>query len=368
MVTLYDYDKNYIKENLTIDNIFELLAELGGDPIRQNDDILISITICHGGDSHKLYYYDNTKLFHCFTGCDDSSFDIFELVRKVKSRELGVTWELPFAIDFVAQYFGYSPIKNKRDINILDDWKIFSSYDRIKNINPETKEIELKEYDKTILQNLPQPIIVPWIKDNISKETMELFNIRYDPINCGAVIPHYDLNNRLIGIRERSFVLEDIEKYGKYRPAIFGGKMYNHPLSYNLYGLNMNKDNIMNIKKAILFEAEKSVMQYETMFGRENNISVASCGINLITYQAWLLINLGIDELIIGWDKQFQTLGDEEYTKLINNLKGIYKKYGKYVKISFIFDKKNILSYKAAPIETTKENFLKLFKERIDLY
>ena len=40
--------------------------------------------------SHKLYYYDNTKLFKCYTGgcsADGSdAFDIFELTRKVKRK------------------------------------------------------------------------------------------------------------------------------------------------------------------------------------------------------------------------------------------------------------------------------------------
>ena len=72
---IYDYDKDEIKNNLDILQVKELVAELGGDPYIQNN-ILMSRTICHGGDSHKLYYYDNSHLFHCFTECGES-FDIF---------------------------------------------------------------------------------------------------------------------------------------------------------------------------------------------------------------------------------------------------------------------------------------------------
>jgi hypothetical protein len=53
-----------IKNNLSIDQIFDLLISLGADPVLK-DDIIMCRTICHGGDSHKLYYYDNTKLFRC---------------------------------------------------------------------------------------------------------------------------------------------------------------------------------------------------------------------------------------------------------------------------------------------------------------
>ena len=83
---IYDYDKDEIKNSLEINQIMEIVAELGGEPMLQNE-VLVCKTICHGGDSHKLYYYDNTKLFRCYTGCAEPTFDIFELVRKVKARE-----------------------------------------------------------------------------------------------------------------------------------------------------------------------------------------------------------------------------------------------------------------------------------------
>ena len=52
-------DKDTLKNELTIDQVFGLVAELGGDP-RMNNGSFVSRTICHGGDSHKLYYYNNT--------------------------------------------------------------------------------------------------------------------------------------------------------------------------------------------------------------------------------------------------------------------------------------------------------------------
>ena len=40
----------------------------------------------------------------------------------------------------------------------------------------------------------------------------------------------------------------------------------------NLYGLNWAKENIKIFKKAIVVESEKSVLQYMTFMGIENNI------------------------------------------------------------------------------------------------
>ena len=113
MELLYDYNKDEIKNSLTIEQVTEYVAELGGEP-NPLPDIILCKTICHGGDSHKLYYYDNTKLFKCYTGgcsADGSdAFDIFELTRKVMSREQPKAredsdWNLPEAIEKVAQYF-----------------------------------------------------------------------------------------------------------------------------------------------------------------------------------------------------------------------------------------------------------------------
>ena len=88
--------------------------------------------------------------------------------------------------------------------------------------------------------------------------------------------------------------------------------MYNHALGYNLYNLNHSKNNIKAIKKAIIFEGEKSTLLYASYFGIDNDISVAVCGSSLTTYQIQLLKSLDVEEIIIAFDKQFKELGDDE--------------------------------------------------------
>lgn len=58
------YDKDEIKNSLTIDEVFNLVAEFGGEPIMKGESLFTAKTICHnnfGEGSHKLYYYDNTN-------------------------------------------------------------------------------------------------------------------------------------------------------------------------------------------------------------------------------------------------------------------------------------------------------------------
>ena len=371
----YEYNLEEIKEQLTIGQVTELVAELHGEPI-QKGNVLICKTICHHSVNeldeagHKLYYYDNTHLFRCYTGCAEPTFDIFELVRKVKERELGQEYTLPAAVKYVADYFGYSP--NDRhsfdQLTIKDDLVYLSNLNRIKDISLQTQTVELKTYDGSFLKNLPRPVIQPWVEDNITKETMDYFDICYDPRNCGVVIPHYDINGGLIGVRERTLIQEVAKKYGKYMPMKIGKQMYNHPLSFSLYGIYQNQDNIRRARKAIVLEGEKSVLQLDNILGRENNIGVACCGSSFITYQAWLLIGLGVEEIIVGLDRQFKELNDKEHQKLVKNLKNIHYKYGKYVRISYLFDKEMITPYKSSPTDCGSEIFFNLYKNRVNLY
>jgi hypothetical protein len=370
---MYQYDKDFIKQNLSLEQIEALINELGGEPERHGE-IIVSKTICHGGDSHKLYYYPNTTLFKCYTDCSDT-FDVFELIRRVFSREKpkprkDSEWTLPEAIDFIARKFGYAPNQQifENTLEIEEDLKLLEKYDRIKDIDVNTQEVELKEYNATFLEHLPHPLIRPWLEEGISKEVMDAANICYDPKNQGIVIPHYDINNRLVGIRERTLITEQAENYGKYMPARIGRQMYNHPLSFNLYNLNHSKNNIQRMEKAFVFEGEKSTLKYRSYFGENNDLSVSICGSSIINYQVWLLIQQGAKEIIICLDKQFQETGDDEFKKLVKNLKGIHNKYGKYVTISYMFDKNNLLDYKDSPIDKSKEVFLELYKRRVNLY
>ena len=372
-----------IKNNLTIKQIYEFLLEFGGEP-QIHDNIIISRTICHnppGHGSFKLYYYDNTKLFKCYTACPENSFDIFELTLKIKklagekivywSKDASQTsrsWGLPDAIRYVAIYYGFETPEEKfseKGIE-LQDWKILSKLEAKKLQKNRNQIVSLKVFEDTFLKNFPQPKIIPWEKEGITPDIMKAHNICYDPKNQGIIIPHYDINNNLIGIRERTLIKEK-EIYGKYIPATINGKMYNHPLSFNLYNINISKNNIRKIKKVIVYEGEKSCLKHGSYFGLKNDISVAACGSNLINYQVDLLLSLGIQEIIIGFDRQYQELGDEDCRKWTKKLTEINNKYKSKVQISFLWDKEHLLNYKMSPIDNGPEVFIELFKNRIQI-
>ena len=180
-------------------------------------------------------------------------------------------------------------------------------------------------------------------------------------------IPHFDVNGRFVGLRGRAMCEEEAERYGKYRPLKINNVLYNHPLGMNLYNLNKSKNNIATIKKAIVFESEKSSLKYQSYFGIENDISVACCGSSLSNTQIQLLLDYNVEEIVIAFDRQFKEINDDEFIHLKKKLLKLREKFKNYVNISFMFDKDMITGYKSSPIDEGPEKFLQLYKERIVL-
>jgi len=359
------YDKDKLKEALELEQIYDLLELWGGEP-EYSDNGLIAKTICHnalGEGSRKLYYYSNTRLFHCFTGCVDPSFDIFDLAIKVQKNQKGIEWELYDAMCFVASYFGFEGEQQEDKGAELADWQVFSRHklDEVKLPN----KVVLPEYDPIILTRFTYPRIGSWEDEGIKPEIASEHSIGYYAGGEQITIPHFDVDGRLVGIRGRYLAADTADRYGKYRPLYVNKTLYNHPLSMNLYNLNLARPQIEKLHVALVFESEKACMQYASFYGPENDISVAVCGSSISSYHMHLLKEAGAREIIICLDRQFQAIGDDEFKRLTSKLTHLYKKYNSTVKISMVFDRNMITSYKAAPTDEGKEKFEKLLRERI---
>lgn len=102
------YDKNAILKALTKEQVIKIVTDLGSKGYRTDSSgNLIFQTICHGGDSYKLYYYHEPtdqysgRTFHCYTSCSES-FSIFELVIRAK-RVQGITYTWYQAVSYIAK-------------------------------------------------------------------------------------------------------------------------------------------------------------------------------------------------------------------------------------------------------------------------
>ena len=361
----YYYNKDELKNSLEIEQVYDLLDVLGGNPSYSGDDIIISDTICHNlpnEGSHKLYYYDSTKLCHCYTSC--GSFDIFELIIKVAKLQWHKEWELYDAMHYVAQYFGIEGEAPQEEIEELPDWSLF---DRHSFSLPQScgQAIQLPEYNPVILTKFAYPRIISWEDEGISAKVARRNLIGYYPATEQITIPHFDADNRLVGIRGRFLGADMADRFGKYRPLVVNGIQYSHPLSMKLYNLNNSKENISQAKVAVVYESEKSCMKHSSFYGAANDISVACCGSNLSAQQVQMLVRLGVRELVIAFDRDFMEIGDDEFQRLKKKLKSIYKKYNNEIKITAIFDKECITSLHSSPIDESKDKFEYLLKNRI---
>ena len=369
---MINFDKYEIKKQITLDQVFDLLVEWGGDPQYTTSGI-ISTTICHnppGEGSRKLYYYDNEDggLFHCYTGCSDPTFDIFELAIKVANIQENKNYDLNDAVRALAYRFGIIDYIDEEEQSGLEDWKIFNRYDRIDEIEIKDYNVTLKDYDETILSRFNYNVkITPWLEEGMTQESLDNAFIGFYPGGDQITIPHFDKDGRFVGLRGRALNQEEAERYGKYRPIKIGKQLYNHPLGMNLYNLNNSQEHIAAVGKALVFESEKSCLLYQSYFGLDNDISVACCGSNISAYQIHMLIAAGAKEIVICFDRQFQELGDKEHKHQIANFRKLHSKYKNYVNLSFINDRHMITSYKASPVDEGPEKFLKLFKERVIL-
>lgn len=360
-------DSNKVKDMLTTEDIVKLCTSLQGYETNLYDshgNPIFNTFICHGGDSEKLYYFTDSKKFFCFT-CN-SSYDVFELVRRAKGLET-----FKEAYKYVVNFFKLRDFfdDDEEEEKLTSDWDIFQKiqdYSQEVSVEPE----QLQPIQENLLEYF-YPLAAPeeWLKEGISAKIMRYYNIRVDSALQKIIIPHRDINGNLIGIRGRSFNPFEIEEGKKYMPVFIQKDIYNHPLGKNLFGIYENKDVIKKIKKICIFEAEKSVLQIGSIYGVKNNWSVAVCGSNITQAQCMLILSMEVEEVTIAFDAdQLGGKGDPSTVEYEQKLLKIAAPLLPYVNVSVIFDYDHLLPHKASPSDCGKEIFEKLYHNRIKLY
>lgn len=358
-------DKHALKLSMTIDDVWEYCTSIGMKGSWISDEKLVFETACHnplGQGRHKLFYYHNTRLFSCYTGCSES-FDLFELISKMGAQN-DIDIELDDAIDMYTKTKDFLIVDNDGN----------ESQSKVKEIDKKYEKPVYSFYDKKILSKYPRAICLDWVREGITPETQRKYGVIYDAMDGGVAFPHYAPFGQLLGVRERFLSEETIERTGaKYMPLRMRDEYCSSPLSMYLFGVNFNQNAIRYKKKAIVFEGEKSVMLADEYMG-ENNYSVASFGMKLSRHQFEILKELDVDEIIIAFDKQFteddrkngRFIGSEnEYIQMFNIYDKISSNYEDFgIKITFMYDMDNILDYKDSPIDKGIANFHRLFQER----
>lgn len=340
-------------DNLTIDNIKLLLNKLK-IPYREIEKGLVMPTVCHNINideaSWKLYYYQDNHIFYCYTECS-KAMSIFKFLKTYyETRQIEYDW----FEDIYNVVLNCGNFRPKEGFDTIQYQSLKERY-QIKK-----KTVELQQYSNGILDIFMKNYPVEWLNDGISRRAMDKYNIKYSVSQNKIIIPHYDINNNLIGIRGRALNEWEIENIGKYMPIQIEKKWYTHPLSLNLYGLNHTKENIKKYGICYIGEAEKFCLQSESF--SFPNCSCAVCGSQFNKYQLDILMkNCRPKEIVICFDKEEKDKEDKYFFKLYN----LCKKYINYCKMSFIYDNDNLLKLKESPTDCGENIFKKLLEKRI---
>lgn len=356
-----------LKKLLTPEDIANLVTKgLGSeDYLVDASGNLIFQTVCHnapGEGKYKLYYYIDSQMFHCFTECS-SSFDIFELVQKANKAGNFVQ-----AFDYVSRFFGISHFEDdleERPDELSFDWGLLEKYELLSSLEKEEPEKIEQKLPQNLLEYFNPLFPHIWYEEGISLDAMIKYNIRMYLNEEKIIIPHYNINGELIGIRGRSYNWEDLEEGKKYSPVFIEKFSCAHPLGEHLYGLNYNKESIALAKKAVIVEGEKSVLKAETFYPG-NNFVVATCGNSISETQIDLLLKLGVNEIIIAFDKENDDFpGSEVSIKYLEKLKRIAQNFTPYVNVYLLYDTYNLLDHKDSPFDKGKETLEFLMKNKI---
>lgn len=351
-----------LREQLTDEAIKDILIQYDVEPVRETENEIVFPTCCHNliGGSPKLYYYKDNHIFICYTECN-KSFDIFDLLIKMH-RLRGETITLRQAIGLCSLDISYLQDSDLKQYDISQDLRFLKIENHTRLFD--TDDLQIRVYDKDVLRRYAFDYtgLQPWIQEGIGIEMLQKFNIKFNQQKNCIIIPNFDIKGNLIGIRGRFFRPEDVAK-GKYRPIYDNGTLYSYPTGKSLYGLYENHKTIEKKKMCILFEGEKSVLLFGSIYGADNNISLATLGQNITREQIQYLREMKVRDVILAYDTDYEDLDE---------LKEVKQKYIEkariltpYFNVGILLDYNFLLPYKSSPIDGGREVFEKILSDQL---
>lgn len=201
--------------------------------------------------------------------------------------------------------------------------------------------------DDKLMDDYVPMLHIDWFREGIMPWTREKFKLAYSYRHKRVVIPmRYWLTGELLGFNQRTTV----ENYDE-----FGIKKYfitpTYPKLLNLYGLYENYESIQKAGYVVVYEAEKSVLKRDSL---NDPTGVALSGHTISDEQIRILIGLGV-EIIIALDKDIS----------VDEVRHVCEKFKYIRKVSYIYDKWDILSSKDSPADASNKDFQFLFNNRI---
>ena len=354
-------DVKKLKKSLTLAHHKQIMQALGIPAYSENKEQIIYFSGDKNKDalkgSPKLYFYKDSQIYFGYTS--SRSYDIISLVQTRLSL-LKQPCSFLDACQFILDTTNINPdsiSRIKKDGHVYD-WSSLERFVRVRKYGN-----QLSEYNRNIIDTLPPLYPQAWIDEGISEETMDKYQIRYYERCNQTVIPCFDDEARLVGVRVRNWDKDRVEQ-AKYMPLVtLDGQCYKFNTNQVFYGINYNKPEIERTGKVIIVESEKAVMKLDTYMG-EHNIALGMYGSNLGIQRRNQLLKMGVNTVSYVVDNDFIGQDDEFFEQWREKIQHFIKLWDGFCRVEIVWDNLGLLGPKENATDRTKEVWEQLWENR----
>lgn len=191
-----------------------------------------------------------------------------------------------------------------------------------------------------------------WVDEGISPEAMNEYGICIDKISNRICYPIYDNNDNLIGAKGRTrfkdFKELKIAKYNNYTKI---------QTTDFLVGTKQNRETIKQMGSVYIFEGIKSGLKL-CSWGLPNNWLAAETS-RLNEEQVKILVNMGIPEINIAFDRDVEMKEIKKCTQILGRFTNVYVIRDRYNSNRLLAGDKD------SPVDAGKDVWEQLVKEKV---
>ena len=354
-------DVKKLKKSLSLAHHKQIMQALGIPAYSENKEQIIYFSGDKNKDalkgSPKLYFYKDSQIYFGYTS--SRSYDIISLVQTRLSL-LKQPCSFLDACQFIIDTTNINPdsISRVKKEGHVYDWSNLERFIRVRKYGN-----QLSEYNRNIIDTLPPLYPQAWIDEGISEETMDKYQIRYYERCNQTVIPCFDDEARLVGVRVRNWDKDRVEQ-AKYMPLVtLDGQCYKFNTNQVFYGINYNKPEIERTGKVIIVESEKAVMKLDTYMGR-HNIALGMYGSNLGIQRRNQLLKMGVNTVSYVVDNDFIGQDDAFFEQWREKIQHFIKLWDGFCRVEIVWDNLGLLGPKENATDRTKEIWEQLWENR----
>lgn len=245
-------------------------------------------------------------------------------------------------LDF--KWNGKSQKKPKKKNDVLNmGLEIFTKYSCKRKVDVS----DIHVLNEELLHDYIPLLYIGWFREGVMHRSAKKFGLAYSYTRKRIIIPHrYWLTGELIGINARTTV-DNFDEFNIKKYWITPS----YKKSINIYGLWENRETIEKAGYIVIFESEKSVLKRDSLL---DSTGVALSGHIISDEQVRILIGLNV-EIIIAMDKDI----------CIDEIRFICEKFYNKRRVSYIYDKYNLLNEKDSPADAKNKDYNFLFDNRV---